>query len=98
MAGASSTAWKADVAEREEKIIIPEDGKRPSVDPPGTAGYKYKPWDEVYLQRTGSTKREGPYYIGMPDKGKYPLCDENGNLVKNGEMFEEQELILYNPF
>ncbi|KAF3911272.1 hypothetical protein AA313_de0206280 [Arthrobotrys entomopaga] len=93
MAGASSTTiWEADVAEREENIIIPEDGKRPSVDPP-LRRHKLMPWDKVYLQRAGGTIDRTIYYAGEPKDGKYPLWDKDGNILFGKELFEEWELI-----
>ena len=41
---------------------------------------------------------EGPYTVSSVDKGLYTLCDANGNPVKGGSSFKEEELEFYNPF
>ncbi len=41
---------------------------------------------------------EGPYTVSFVDKGRYKLCDANGNPVKGGSWFKEQELEFYDPF
>jgi hypothetical protein len=41
---------------------------------------------------------KGPYTVSFVDKGRYKLCDANGNPVKGGSWFKEQELEFYDPF
>ena len=54
------------------------------------------PGDKIYLCSSGS--REGPYIIESTKDGKYTLCDDNANSVKDGETFEERDLLLYDLF
>ena len=53
----------------------------------------YKPGDEVYLNESGSRSLSGPYLISsVTSTGRYILCLENGNKVKDGKEFEEKVL------
>lgn len=54
---------------------------------------KYKPGDEVYLNESGSRGLSGPYLISsVTSEGKYILCLESGDKVKDGKEFEEKVL------
>ncbi|CAF9920059.1 hypothetical protein IMSHALPRED_004805 [Imshaugia aleurites] len=67
-------------------------GDRPRVNASGSTS-KYKPGDEVYLNEPGSRSLSGPYLISsVPKKGKYVLCFENGDKVKNGNEVSEGDL------
>ncbi|KAI5918583.1 hypothetical protein F4810DRAFT_715294 [Camillea tinctor] len=76
-------------------IVFPADGKRPYVDKYGIA-YKYRPADQVYLTVNGT--QEGPYYIFEAKNGKYCLSVDGIRAAKGGQLFNEGELTLYNPF
>jgi hypothetical protein len=56
------------------------------------------PGDKVNICVSGSRSQEGPCTIQATENGKYTLCDEYGKPVKDGEAFEEQNLVLYNEF
>ncbi|CZR64740.1 uncharacterized protein PAC_14639 [Phialocephala subalpina] len=84
--------------EMEEEFIFPEDGARPTIDPPRDGNYKFMPDDKVWLCPSGTQDREGPYLIEKTENGKYSLCDEDGRTARGGEMFEEKDLILYDYF
>lgn len=80
----------------EVAFILSKDGERVGVDDYGKDGYKFMPDDNVYLCSSGT--REGPYRVEGTKDGKYILCDNDGNTIKDGEMFEEGDLVLYDPF
>jgi hypothetical protein len=68
------------------------------VDDYGNDNYKFTAWDQVYICYSGTQDRYGPYRIQETEDGKYKLCDDDGNSVNNGELYEEKDLVLYNPF
>ncbi|KAH6659934.1 hypothetical protein BKA67DRAFT_653139 [Truncatella angustata] len=78
-------------------IVFPEDGKRPHVDKYGIT-YKYRPTDRVYLTPSGVGAQEGPYYIFEAKDGQYSLSENGSQAIKNGQLFKENELTLYDPF
>ena len=64
----------------------------------GKDKYKYTAGDNVWLCPSGTRNREGPYMIQDAEGGKYSLCDDNGQPVKVGQTFGEEDLILHDPF
>lgn len=84
--------------EEDEQLIFLENGSRPTVDDPGLKGHKFLPTDEVVIIDPRTRQKEGPYQIEQAEKGRYSLCDENGKTVKSGKLFEESELVAYDPF
>ncbi|KAH8807490.1 hypothetical protein F5884DRAFT_342501 [Xylogone sp. PMI_703] len=89
-----------DEATKAPDFIFSEDGKRVGIDNYGKDNYKFMPDDQVYL--CSSDTREGPYTVERTENGKYILCADDGNTLKdeNGfeKAFEETVLILYDPF
>jgi hypothetical protein len=57
---------------------------------------KFRPNDEVYLIASGT--REGPFTVASVGNGRYTLCDANGNSVKDGKAYDENELEFHNAF
>jgi hypothetical protein len=55
---------------------------------------KYKVGRKVYLDESGSRSLSGPYLIASVLRpGKYTLCLENGDKVKDGAEVDEEALI-----
>lgn len=54
------------------------------------------PNDKVWLCSSGT--REGPYTVESTNDGKYTLCEDNGDSVNSGQEFEEDDLVLFDPF
>ncbi|KAL9030730.1 MAG: hypothetical protein Q9196_001179 [Gyalolechia fulgens] len=86
-----------DESSHSPKYSFCDDGGRPQIekypDEP-----RYRPNDEVYIRPTATTTREGPYRVSSVENRKYTLCDANGNVVKDGNAFEERFLELKDPF
>ena len=55
--------------------------------------------DSVYLEDEASRALEGPFLIETvlpaPKLGKYTLCDENGEQVKEGREVDEKVLRIH---
>jgi hypothetical protein len=74
-----------------------DEGTRPYIDKYGVT-YKFRPADQVYLRSASTGAQEGPYRISEPKDGRYALSDDEGNKVLGGQLFEEGDLTLYDPF
>jgi len=85
-----------DQAVDDPAFVFSEDGKRVGVDDYGKDICNFWPGDKVYLCSSGT--QEGPYTIERAKDGKYTLCNDQGDSVKDGKEFEESELTLYNQF
>ena len=93
------------------EFTFPEDSDRPTVDYFGVntpalfqfsakkltlhKDMKFRPGDEVSLRVPGTDTFEGYYVISHIEDGKYALEDQNHNIVNQGELFDEQDLILF---
>ncbi|KAF4467725.1 hypothetical protein FALBO_5402 [Fusarium albosuccineum] len=84
-------AQKDGIVEVEQDSTCGEDVKA-GVDPPGAAQHKFMPGDGVFLH-----SRMGPYWIERAENGSYSLCDDKGNTINGGTLYQESELVPYIP-
>ncbi|KAK4213175.1 hypothetical protein QBC37DRAFT_423477 [Rhypophila decipiens] len=70
------------------------DGDRPLVNDYGDSKPEFELGDRVLIVSSG----EGPYLIQGGEGGRYKLCDDSGNTVKDGQEYAKDDLKSYNPF
>lgn len=70
--------------------IIFNDDKRADVEDYGERNFKFMPGEKVLLKKDG--QNETFYIQCSTEDGKYILCDENDDTVKDGLAFEEKDL------
>ncbi|KAK4206821.1 hypothetical protein QBC37DRAFT_356340 [Rhypophila decipiens] len=78
------------------ELEFADDGEGPMVRAYGSQTAKFMLGDKVFL--SAGRSREGPFLIEAFVDGNYRLCSEAGATAKNGELFSEGDLVLYNPF
>ncbi|KAK4176441.1 hypothetical protein QBC36DRAFT_311121 [Triangularia setosa] len=72
------------------------DGDRPLVNDYGDLKPEFELGDRVMIITSGT--EEGPYLIQGGESGKYKLCDDYGNTVRNGQEYSKGDLKPYKPF
>ena len=53
----------------------------------------------MLLRVVGTSNSQGPYQISsVPEARKYILCDMNKRPVNGGDVVDEKDLVLHDPF